>query len=483
MDQPPGAELGRKKRGRPRQYATPQDKANANNEQRRAKRQKATSAKRDRQHANFYSIGLPSALPPIPCPVDGGNPIQSGDGPESISRISFLRLPPLQPIIPEETSLEDGEASLEAPLPPLPLVGADTEDAASIATADAAETSSPTDTVYNDQVKRLGRQLADQLIRFRGCCVDCHRSAKVQHDQDPREHISLAAYLESTADLCPEVLSSTRIASVEDDLSGKISTPSRRQIYCGIRSGNQAPHICLNRDERITHVAGVGFDVDSITGFPSNLAVAKQGIRWFTTQMPVPDLQSDLHLRQRQVHYFDTTGNQRQVNRPVHQIPHYTFGRLIGFEDVSLYLLFPHLYREEQQSSRLRGEDFRTWMDGVLLPVIYQHYSSSHVQHYPSSYDHSKYNATARGVETLAQRVYPVAREQQLMYYLPPESLEAVWASILDMVQQLGFQHFRNVTIFFQANTLIVFINLLRFFQDRMPKEEGPHVRILPSQD
>lgn len=50
-------------------------------------------------------------------------------------------------------------------------------------------------------------------------------------------------------------------------------------------------------------------------------------------------------------------------------------------------------------------------MDGVLLPVLYNHHSSSHVQHYPSSYDHGRYNATARGVETKSQRVEPMARE------------------------------------------------------------------------
>jgi hypothetical protein len=50
----------------------------------------------------------------------------------------------------------------------------------------------------------------------------------------------------------------------------------------------------------------------------------------------------------------------------VHKIPHYTFGRLVGFEDISLYFLFPQLYREDQQSSRLRDDDFRIWMDQVL---------------------------------------------------------------------------------------------------------------------
>lgn len=40
-----------------------------------------------------------------------------------------------------------------------------------------------------------------------------------------------------------------------------------------------------------------------------------------------------------------------------------------------------------------------------------QLYNGEHVQHYLSSYDHSRYNATARGVSTDAQRIDPVARE------------------------------------------------------------------------
>ncbi|KAG7000021.1 hypothetical protein FocnCong_v012501 [Fusarium oxysporum f. sp. conglutinans] len=87
---------------------------------------------------------------------------------------------------------------------------------------------------------------------------------------------------------------------------------------------------------------------------------------------------------------------------------------------------------------------------------MHNHYSNSHVQHYPSSYDHSKYNATARGIEMLAQRVHPVAREQQLKYYLPPESLGAVWASIQHAVQEPGFRHFRDITVLLQAKNLKV---------------------------
>ncbi|KAH7471845.1 hypothetical protein FOMA001_g13281 [Fusarium oxysporum f. sp. matthiolae] len=473
MDASLGSELGRKRRGRPRQYATPQDKTNANVEQRRAKRQKATSDKRAEQHAHFYNAGTLS-LPPVSLQVDGGASVQRSDHRlESAAMLSeigrhapeldgpdFSHLlppptPPLEPYLPGGSPL----GSDEVPGVPLLVSGhseGDTENLAPMAAVDTMETSPPADADHEYRVKRLGRQLVQQLVKFQGCCTDCHRSAKAQHDQTQREHIGLAAYLERTANICPEVLSSTRIASPEDGLSGKMSSSDRRRVYCGLGSGGQAPHICLNEDERITHVAGVSFDVDSVTGFPSNLAIAKQGIRWSPTQMPVSDLQSDLHLCPRTVQYLDMVGNQRRVHRPVHQIPHYTFGRLIGFEDVSLYLLFPNLYREEQKSSRLRDEDFRIWMDGVLLPIIHNHYSNSHVQHYPSSYDHSKYNATARGIETLAQRVHPVAREQQLKYYLPPESLGAVWASIQHAVQEPGFRHFRDITVLLQAKNLKV---------------------------
>jgi hypothetical protein len=119
-----------------------------------------------------------------------------------------------------------------------------------------------------------------------------------------------------------------------------------------------------------------------------------------------------------------------------------------------LYLLFPRLYRAEQTCSKIRDEDFQLWMDGILLPAIHRMYSSAHAQHYPSSYEHSRYNATARGVEMLAQHVHPVAREQQLVYCLPPEPLADLWADILDATQQAGFHQFQDVTILLQAKNL-----------------------------
>ncbi|KAH7111566.1 hypothetical protein EDB81DRAFT_894279 [Dactylonectria macrodidyma] len=308
----------------------------------------------------------------------------------------------------------------------------------------------------HDPVICLAQVLTEQLAKFRGCCSDCHQATERDRMEDPNEQISLAMYLEFTPELGPDVLSSKTIACQKDDLAGKMSPESRREVFCGLNSRAEIPHICLDEDERVSNDAGVTFDVDSIIAFPNNLAVAKRGIRWSPTRMTVSDLQSDLHLRSIPVTYFDTNGMQHQVHRPVHQIPHSTFGRIVGFEDISLYFLFPNLYREEQKCSKLRDEDFRLWMDGILLPAIYRCYSSAHVQHYPSSYDHSRCNSTARGVETLSQRVHPVAREQQLVYYLPPEALADVWANILASAQEPGFQQFQDVTILLQAKNLKV---------------------------
>jgi hypothetical protein len=75
--------------------------------------------------------------------------------------------------------------------------------------------------------------------------------------------------------------------------------------------------------------------------------------------MPVSDLRSSLHLNPIPAHYIGSNSRAHHVRRPVHKIPYYIFGRLVGFEDISLYFLFPRLYREEQQSSRLRDDDFR----------------------------------------------------------------------------------------------------------------------------
>ena len=486
MERPP-------RRGRPRKYATAKDKETAAAQRRRNKRQKAAAGNKGVPYSNFHNLHYPiqqldnsqsSVFTPLqeqdisdflspPSPPlqpitedafsDHHEPlritsvISSSGAPEAYSTERSLPLFPTDPQLPgnidEQSIPHTGTSTFaEGPVAVSNHQGPDTVQ--DIVSAITPETSPQVGNGEPDTIGHLARELAEQLLNFQGCCNECRQAAKRSHMEDTNEHISLAAYLHFTPELAPDILSRETIAHQKDDLAGKLSPESRRQLFCGIDSTEEVPYICLDEDERVSDGAGVTFDIDSVVAFPSNLAVAKKGIHWSPTRMTVSDLQSDLHLQSMPAVFLDADGKQHQVHRPIHQIPHYTFGRVIGFEDISLYLLFPNLYREEQKCSKLRDEDFRLWMDGILLPAIYQCYSAPHVQHYPSSYDHSRCNSTARGIEGLSQRVHPVAREQQLVYYLPPEALADVWANITTTIQEPGFQQFRDVTILLQAKNL-----------------------------
>jgi hypothetical protein len=255
----------------------------------------------------------------------------------------------------------------------------------------------------------------------------------------------------------PDVLSSTRIATPDSNLGWTVTKEQKQQVFCGIDPGqpDQLPtHLCLAADHRPDPTLEITLDIDSVGGFVSSLAVARRGIRWYPTQMPVSDLQLDLHLNPILVQYLNLNGRAHTVRRPIHQVPHSTFGHLIGFEDISLYLLFPRLYRENQQSSRLLDQDFKQWMDDILLPILNRCHSGNLIQHYPSSFDHSRLNATARGVEMRSQRVNPVAREQLLFYFLPPEALTTIWEEILEATQRPGLHQFQDLKILIEGKNL-----------------------------
>ncbi|UKZ66008.1 uncharacterized protein TrAtP1_007191 [Trichoderma atroviride] len=316
-----GNTMGKRKRGRPRKYSTAKAKAAADVERKRAARRDASSAQHDLTHTNFY------------------NPVLSLQLADTFGGFHPLLEEGVEAQVTLDNETPTGAAD---PSPPVDYVGPDLDEA--IGFDAPLEPLPQPEEDEGGLVERLAQKLAEQLTRFQGCCNDCHQTAKERRMQSPAEQISLTQYLESTAGLGADVLSSKTLAGGKDDLAGKVNAECRKKIFCGVDSRSEAPLICLDNDERVSRTAGVTFDVDSIIGFPTSLSVAKRGIRWSPTRMTVSDLQSDLHLRSIPVTYFTADGVQRQVQRPVHQVPHYTFGRVIGFEDISLYFLFPKLY-------------------------------------------------------------------------------------------------------------------------------------------
>jgi hypothetical protein len=103
-------------RGRPRKYAIAQDKATADTQRKREKRQKVVARERDLLYSNFYNLYLPSIRPPADC----GHPIQHLDNAESnlaaeldknqdIGNFLPPPSPPFQPTT-DEVSFDDGES-------------------------------------------------------------------------------------------------------------------------------------------------------------------------------------------------------------------------------------------------------------------------------------------------------------------------------------------------------------------------------------
>ena len=309
-------------------------------------------------------------------------------------------------------------------------------------------------------VQKLGNRLADHLIQFQGCCRDCHEASEREDTVRYSNvmHYSLQDMIDHSRDSSlPDVLGSGHIACHQANLAALMTTAQKRWTFSGINPAytEEGPeHICLQEDETPCRMPRAALDIDSITGFCSSLAVAKGGLRWNFMQMPVSDLQSGLHLAKLRVYYSDSHGHRHSILVPINEAPHYTAGRLVMFEDVSVYFLFPWLYRENQQSSRLLDDDFKAWTDRVLTPAINRHHDSGQIQHYPSTFYHGKYNSTARGVEGRSRKVDTIAREQQLMHFLPPEKLHAVWETIQELVGQPGLQQFKDVTIFVHAKNL-----------------------------
>ncbi|EAU29224.1 predicted protein, partial [Aspergillus terreus NIH2624] len=457
-----------RKRGRPPKYQSAEERQAAKITRQRNQRQAAQAAKRNTFFDEYYSAG-PSAT--------GERPIALVPGIAALSVTHELEelLPPLSPdsapleledssILIDEPPLELN--SLEPAASPTPNLPETVPDRRTVSTSRGDLSNLENRKALPQRLPRIARMFArwhacwpTSYISITAVVEECHEQACAAHQETHSVHTGLGEYVDqiNIAGDFPDVLGSATIAARESNLAQQVTKARKQQIYCGIdpHKPDESPtHLCVAADHRPDPSLGVTVDIDSVGGFVSSLAVARRGIRWHPTQMAVSDLQSSLHIDPVSVQYFDSTGQAHHVRRPVHQVPHYTFGRLIGFEDISLYLLFPRLYREDQQSSRLLDQDFQQWTDEILLPIINRCYSGDLIQHYPSSFDHSRLNATARGVEMRSQRVDPIPREQLLAYFLPPEALPTIWEQILEATHRPGCHQFQDLKILIEGKNL-----------------------------
>jgi hypothetical protein len=218
---------------------------------------------------------------------------------------------------------------------------------------------------------------------------------------------------------------------------------------------------CLRCSQSTRGSAEMCFDIDSFLGYASSLAFARQGVAINLYPRFSSNIKSNLHLYST-VHY-DFGRGEKAISIPLHKVPHYYLGRVIGHEDTSVFILFPRMFYPEKETNfpgRSDGEAhglLRTWTDQLLLPAIFRHIPASSRQHFPISWDHARRKAIAHSTEHRGL-VATKTPSLSLHYILHPNSLATIWQDIQQQLTDPANQIYHGAQLVFSSkNTKLRF--------------------------
>ena len=191
-------------------------------------------------------------------------------------------------------------------------------------------------------------ELGQHLLRFKGCPLSAHQGADREHSAPARvptsPHIGLAAYSDQLRDAnVPTTLSQP--SAITQAQREALAPPHWQSIFKGTGGGwtagpaQDAPQVCLECSQADPVQPTTCFDVDSFLGFGSSLAVARHGLTVDLFPRFHRNISNDLHVYT--TVYPDL--NWPEKTRPVklHHVPHYYLGRVLGGDEIAIYLFFP----------------------------------------------------------------------------------------------------------------------------------------------
>jgi hypothetical protein len=330
--------------------------------------------------------------------------------------------------------------------------------------------------------ERTAFKLAKQLRNFQGCTHEQHREADQlhqEHHRRPNVHSDCSSLQQITALLSggyaggtplPHVLSSPKLMKPGDyngldcQAAFEGTSASAAPEDAGTRNERLPKNLCLSQHHAASRKGrrpNITFDIDSTCCFPTSLAFARCGINWMPKAHPILNLAADIHFGLR-VPVYNDRGVLAHKYTPLHKIPHYCFGTVIGMDSLSVLVFFPALYLESdhEHSTYLSKQDEELWYDSILGPALNRTIRSSNMmQHYPASANIAALDSTAISAEGLAWK--ESAREQLVKHALQPQYLDSLWSLILQTIDRNpGFDRFRGATLFAHAkNTKLEFMS------------------------
>ena len=357
--------------------------------------------------------------------------------------------------------------------PPIPIVSEESfTNRASIPRASAG-TPSPTNSSASPDLERTAFKLAKQLRNFQGCTYEQHLEADhkhQEHHQRPDVHSKCSSLSDVTLRLrgsyaggmpLPDVLSSGQLMKATDfqgaDAQAAFEGTSRKAAPEDIATRNDGlpQSLCLSQhysSSKKNRQPQVTFDIDSICCFPTSLGFARHGINWMPKVHSILNLTADIHFGLK-VPGYTLQGRSSEIYVPLHKIPHYCFGTVIGMEELLMFIFFPALRKESdhEHTTYLSKNDQELWLDAILIPSITKTVGSSNIlQYYPASARIADIDSTAVSAEGLARK--ESAREQLLRHTIQPQYLDALWTLILKVIDENpGFHRFQGATLFTHA--------------------------------
>ena len=266
----------------------------------------------------------------------------------------------------------------------------------------------------------------------------------------------------------PDVLSNSKLMRATDILGADCQAAfegTSVQAALGdaeAREQELPRNLCLNQHyiaSRKSRRPRVAFDIDSTCCFPTSLGFARRGVDWFPRVHPFLNLTADIHFGLK-VRGYTANGRPSERYAPLHKVPHYCFGSVIGMSELLVFVFFPALHEESayEHSTYLSKHDQQLWTDAIVLPSVTKVVGSSNILlHYPASSRVASLDATAVSAEGLARK--ESAREQLLKHAIQPQYLDLLWTAIQETIEENpGFHRFQGATLFTHAkNTKLDF--------------------------
>ncbi|OBT60329.1 hypothetical protein VE03_10768, partial [Pseudogymnoascus sp. 23342-1-I1] len=318
-------------------------------------------------------------------------------------------------------------------------------------------------------------KLGQHLLRFQGCGREKHLEAYTRHNRAAEAaslHLPLSGYLRQMGaagiphvvardgflstgerEACPPpnwplafegraasdgASSATEEAGSPRDGSDEEAGRPRDGSEGEAEQGREGAQVCL----RCSQVGGetpaeINFDIDSFLGYASSLAFARRGVTINLFPRFHSNLRTNLHLYT--TAYHDAGRGERPMKVPLHRVTHYCLGRVLGHEDISIYVFFPRMFAAERATNfpgKGGGDEhhlLRTWTDRILLPAVFRHAPATSRQHLPPSWEQAWRKAEAHYAERRGQAEdenASGARSLSLHYDLHPQRLAAVWEDV-----------------------------------------------------